>query len=76
MAIIINTVRDHLEGGYSLSCWCPRCRHFVDCSFQRLVMRGKADKPLSQIRIRHGCGAKVEVRRIPPYGNQLPAGHR
>jgi hypothetical protein len=74
--IIIDTVRDHLERGYTLSCWCPKCKGFVDCSFHRLLMRGKGDKPLSQVRIKHACGSKVEVRRIPPYGNHLPAQHR
>jgi hypothetical protein len=48
----------------------------VDCTLQRLLMRGKGDKPLSQIRIKYACGAKVEVRRISPYRNQLPAQHR
>jgi hypothetical protein len=32
-------------------------------------MRGKADKPLSQIRIKHACGSMVEIRRLP---YQLP----
>jgi hypothetical protein len=27
-----------------------------DGSFHRLIMRGKGDKPLSQVRIRHACG--------------------
>jgi hypothetical protein len=76
MTIVIDTVRDHHERGYTLSCWCPGCKNFVDCTLQRLLMRGKGDKPLSQIRIKHACGRKVEIRRIPPYGNQLPAKHR
>jgi hypothetical protein len=64
--IIIDTVRDHFERGYPLSCWCPKCKGFVDCSLQRLMMRGKAEKPLWQIRIKHACGSMVEIRRIPP----------
>jgi hypothetical protein len=75
--IVIETVRDHYERGYTLSCWCPKCRrHVGDGSFHRLIMRGKGDKPLSQVRIRHACGTMVEIRRIPPYGNQMPAGQR
>jgi hypothetical protein len=76
MAIIINTVHDHHERGYSISCWCPRCKGFVKCGLHRLLMRGTGDKPLSQVRIRHACGTMVEIRRIPPYGNQMPAGQR
>jgi hypothetical protein len=74
MAIIINTVRDHHERGYTINCFCPHCRHRVDCSLARLIMRGKGDKPLSEIRIKHACGSMVEIRRIPPYGPQMPGG--
>lgn len=70
VAIVIKTVQDHLERGYTLSCWCPRCRVFVGCSFERLVAKGKADKPLAQVRIRHRCGSEVEIRRIPAYGRR------
>jgi hypothetical protein len=34
--IIIDTVRDHFERGYWLSCWCRKCKGFVDCSLQPL----------------------------------------
>jgi hypothetical protein len=72
--IIIDTVRDHFERGYWLSCWCAKCKGFVDCCHQRLMMRGKPDKPLSEIRIKHACGSIVDIRRIPPYGPQIRAG--
>jgi hypothetical protein len=29
MAIIIDSVRDHHERGYTINCSCPRCRHRV-----------------------------------------------
>jgi hypothetical protein len=29
MSIIIETVRDHHERGYTLSCWCPKCKKHV-----------------------------------------------
>jgi hypothetical protein len=50
MAIIVNTVRAHLEHGYSISCWCPRCKGFVKCSLHRLVMRGRGDEPSGDCR--------------------------
>jgi hypothetical protein len=36
--------------------------------------RGKGDKPVSQLRIKHACGQKVEIRRLPPDGPQMPGG--
>jgi hypothetical protein len=55
----------------------PQCKkHLCEGSFHRLITLGKGDKPLSQVRIRHACGTMVEIRRIPPYGNQMPAGQR
>jgi hypothetical protein len=71
--IIVSTVRDHLEQGYRLTRWCPQCRR--DCDhypLHRLIMCGKGDKPLSQIRLRHGCGSKLEIRRIPPLVSVAP----
>jgi hypothetical protein len=63
MALVINTVRDHLEQGYRITLYCPHCRrHMDDYPLQRLIMRGRGDKPLSQIRLRHGCGTKLEIR--------------
>jgi hypothetical protein len=50
----------------------PTLRHRVDCSLARRIMRGKGDKPLSEIRIEHACGSMVEILRIPPYGKQMP----
>jgi hypothetical protein len=26
MEIVIATVKDHLEYGYRITCWCPRCK--------------------------------------------------
>jgi hypothetical protein len=53
---MIDTVRDHLEHGYSISCWCLRCKGFVRCSLHRLVMRGRGDKRL----LSDGIGAVFE----------------
>jgi hypothetical protein len=53
--------------------WCPQCRLGYDHHpLHRLVMRGKGDKPLSQIRLRHGCGSQLEIRRIPPLFSVTP----
>jgi hypothetical protein len=35
MSIIINTVREHFEHGYSISCWCPNPEPRVIRSAQR-----------------------------------------
>ena len=69
--IIISTVRDHLEGGYRITVHRPTCRRSMDdYPLHRLVMRGKGDKSLSKVRLRHQvCGTKLEIRRIPPLAN-------
>jgi hypothetical protein len=74
MAAVINTVRDHHERGYSINCFCTRCRHRVACSLARLIMRGKGDKPVSEIRIKHACGPMVEMRRSRRTGRRCRAG--
>jgi hypothetical protein len=71
--IPINTVRDHLQRRYRLACWCPRCKRFFDRSLERLVMRGKGDEPLLEVRILHRCGSRAEICRIPPCEGWLIA---
>jgi hypothetical protein len=73
MGIVIATVKDHLEYGYRITCWCPRCKFGIDeYPLHRLVMLGKGDKLLSEVRLRHGCGAMLETRRIPPLRPVTP----
>jgi hypothetical protein len=67
MGIVIATVKDHLEYGYRITCWCPKCKRGYDhYSLHRLVMLGHGDKLLSDVRLRHDCGTQLEIRRIPP----------
>jgi hypothetical protein len=63
--IILRTVRDYVTSGYSAWSWCEQCG-FVDVSLVRLVMKGKGDKPLRKIRLRHACGKELELRIRPP----------
>jgi hypothetical protein len=62
MEIIIATVRDFYEHGYDIHGWCPKCQRFVDASLGRLIARGKGDRLLCEIRIRHACGSRVSIR--------------
>lgn len=64
--IVLRTVRDFCTEGYRLWGWCPTCRTHVDASLARLVMKGKGDREIKSIRIRHACGATLELRISPP----------
>lgn len=58
-------MREYLEAGYGLWAWCEHCG-FVEVSLVRLVMKGKGEKPLAQIRLRHACGWELILRVKPP----------
>ena len=66
MAIRVDTVLDHVTQGYVLTAWCPRCYCHRDVNLVKLIRMGKAHKPVSQLRIRHKCGATMQLQRTPP----------
>lgn len=43
-----------------------RCRCYRDVNLVKLIRQGKADKPVSDLRIRHQCGATMQLQRTPP----------
>jgi hypothetical protein len=46
-------VLDHFTQGYVITAGSPRCHCYRDVDLARLIRSGKADKPASQLRIRH-----------------------
>lgn len=71
MVVIIETVQQHLDHGYKIQCWCPKCRRGVEYTLEKLIEQGLGGKALSDIRVRHACGARVEIRR-GWYGQHQP----
>ena len=65
------TVREYHEGGFSFTGWCPECLHSYPLSLERLVAKGKGDKLLRNVRVRHGCGATLQTQ-ISPRDFRLP----
>lgn len=56
--ITIRTLRDHLVGGYRLTCWCPGCQRSAACNLAELVMRGFGDREPGACRPRcRKCGS-------------------
>jgi len=66
MVILGDTVLDHFTQGYVITAWCPRCRCHRDVNLVKLIRMGKAHKPVSQLRIRHKCGATMKLQPTPP----------
>lgn len=74
MVITVHTLLDHYEQGYTLHAWCPRCQCQRDVDLAKLIRNGKGEKTLPQVRIRHKCGATMEIQRTPgPRRGKLTA---
>lgn len=72
--IVIRTVRDLCAAHYRAYGWCENCSVHREIDLAGLVMKGKGDKRLSQLRIRHACGTTLELRICPPdvQGTRTP----
>ncbi len=72
MTILLETVRQFYEAGYTLHGWCPKCQKGVPVSLRRLVEKGVGEKTVKELRLRHACGARVSVVLAPPTGYDEP----
>jgi hypothetical protein len=63
--IIIRTVRDLYEGGYAVHGWCDQCSAHYPVSLARLILKGKGDKAIRDVQVRHQCGEKLKLRISP-----------
>jgi hypothetical protein len=50
--IVVCTVRDYIKYRHAVYTHCPVCGQLRDVDLQRLVRRGRGDKPLHLLRIR------------------------
>jgi hypothetical protein len=51
--IVIHTVQQHIDHGYTVSAYCRRCRKNAEVDLHRLVTKGFADRPLQELKL--GC---------------------
>lgn len=74
-AIVIDTVRQHVETGHTLSVRCPRCDRRVDVDLEALIARGLGDVSVCVLRTRfrcHDCGSRAELFRHAPVPSFIP----
>lgn len=67
---MLETLRDHLEGGYSVWVTCTACHHDVKIDLAAILARfGDMSWPAFRRRLRcSACGARrVHTTRTPPY---------
>jgi hypothetical protein len=70
--IIIHTVQQHIDHGYTVSAYCRRCRKNAEVDLHRLVSKGFADRPLQELRLGcRKCRSRIELTVRP--AKKLPA---
>jgi hypothetical protein len=64
--IIIHTVQQHIDHGYTISAYCRRCRKNAEVDLHRLVAKGFADRPLKELRLGcRKCRSRIELTVRP-----------
>jgi len=66
MVISVETLLEHFKNGYEVSAWRPRCDCTREVDLAKLIRKGKGEKSVRELRIRHRCGATMKLQRSPP----------
>jgi hypothetical protein len=65
--IVIHTVQQHIDHGYTVSAYCRKCRKNAEVDLHRLVTKGFADRPLQELKLGcRACRSRSELTVRPP----------
>jgi hypothetical protein len=65
--IIIHTVQQHIDHGYTVSAYCRKCRKNAEVDLHRLVEKGFAERPLQELKLGcRNCRSRSELTVQPP----------
>jgi hypothetical protein len=65
--IIIHTVQQHIDHGYTVSACCRKCRKNAEVDLHRLATKGFADRPLQELKLGcRDCRSRSELTVRPP----------
>jgi hypothetical protein len=51
--IVIHTVQQHIDHGYTVSAYCRKCQKNAEVDLHRLIAKGFAERPLQELKL--GC---------------------
>jgi hypothetical protein len=73
--VTLDTIGKLHEHGYTLACYCVRCRRWADPDLRRLVAEGRGDSLLVRFRPRcRVCGERGDVQLRPPVRGPAASG--
>lgn len=65
--IVIHTVQQHIDYGYTVSAYCRRCGKNAEVDLPRLVAKGFADRALQDLKLGcRKCRTRSELTVRPP----------
>jgi hypothetical protein len=65
--IVIHTVQQHIDHGYTVSAYCRKCQKNAEVDLHRLVTKGFADKPLQVLKLGcRKCRSRIGLTVRPP----------
>lgn len=65
--IVIHTVQQHIDHGYTVSAYCRKCRKNAEVDLHRLVAKGFAERPLQELKLGcRNCRSRIDLTVRPP----------